>query len=153
MRMNVSLGIAVAAAMVAVLGTPSFAWAAPTDESCWQGMMWGGGWYGMFLGPLMIIVFIALADVAGYSRLMGDDEAGTRARFGHEAYALVVADGLDIAPGALRQDTPRYTLRLRLVCLGDRFTSVRVGRRRSDYTEFLLDPVFPTGRMVAASYE
>ncbi len=41
--MNVSLGIAVAGALVATLGTPSFAWAAPTDESCWPGMMWGGG--------------------------------------------------------------------------------------------------------------
>ena len=57
--MNVSLGIAVAGALVATLWTPSFAWSAPTDESCWPGMMWSGGWYGMFFGPLIMIVFIA----------------------------------------------------------------------------------------------
>ncbi len=61
--MNVSLRIAVAGALVATLWTPSFAWAAPTDESCWPGMMWSGGWYGMFFGPLMMIVIIALAVV------------------------------------------------------------------------------------------
>ena len=63
MRMKVSLGIAVAGVLGATLGTPLFAWAAPTDESCWPGMMWSGGWYGMFFGPLMMIVFIALAVV------------------------------------------------------------------------------------------
>ena len=61
--MNVSSGIAVAGALVATLGTPSLAWAGPGEGYFGPGMMWHGGWYGMFFGPLMMIAFIALAVV------------------------------------------------------------------------------------------
>ncbi len=36
---------------------------------------------------------ILAADVVGYSRLMGADEAGTRARFNAHLHELVILDG------------------------------------------------------------
>jgi putative membrane protein len=51
-----------AAANGAVLVAPSAALAqAPSDRWGQHMMWWGGGWYGMILGPLFMIVGLALA--------------------------------------------------------------------------------------------
>ncbi len=49
-----------AAALFAMLGLSSPLWAAPAGDYPWPAMMWNGGWYGMFLGPLMMILFVAV---------------------------------------------------------------------------------------------
>lgn len=53
-RLGIAAGTA-AAAMVA----PSVVWAAPQGGDYRGHMMWDGGWYGMILGPIMMILFIA----------------------------------------------------------------------------------------------
>ena len=40
-------------------GLPALAWAQRDAEFHGPHMMWGG-WYGMFMGPLMMIIFIAV---------------------------------------------------------------------------------------------
>jgi putative membrane protein len=46
---------------------PASAWAAETPAepySCWgPQMMWGGGWYGMILGPLFMVLVIGIVIV------------------------------------------------------------------------------------------
>lgn len=44
--------------LLAALGSPGIAWAQRDPEFYGPHMMWGG-WYGMFLGPLMMIIIIA----------------------------------------------------------------------------------------------
>jgi putative membrane protein len=44
------------------LGMSPAVWAQQTRET-YGPHMWGGGWYGWFLGPIMMIVFIAAAAV------------------------------------------------------------------------------------------
>ena len=43
-------------------GLPALAWAQRDPEFYGPHMMWGG-WYGMFMGPLMMILFIAVVVV------------------------------------------------------------------------------------------
>ena len=52
------LGLWAATPLVAMAG-PASAWANGTAKGDWHGHMWGGGWYGMIFGPLMMIVVIA----------------------------------------------------------------------------------------------
>jgi putative membrane protein len=40
-------------------GVPALAWAQQDRDFYGPHMMWGG-WYGMFMGPLMMIIFIAV---------------------------------------------------------------------------------------------
>lgn len=59
-----------------VAATPSWVWAqAPSDDERWgrHMMWWGGGWYGMFFGPLFMILSIAavVAVVLLFVRLLG----------------------------------------------------------------------------------
>lgn len=44
------------------LGLPAVAWAQRDPEFYGPHMMWGG-WYGMFMGPLMMIIFVAVVVV------------------------------------------------------------------------------------------
>ncbi len=44
------------------LGLPALAWAQRDPEFYGPHMMWGG-WYGMFMGPLMMIIFVAVVVV------------------------------------------------------------------------------------------
>ena len=37
------------------------AWAQQVDTFCKPSMMWGDGWYGWFLGPVMMILFFAIS--------------------------------------------------------------------------------------------
>ena len=50
---------AMCAWLAASVSSPALA---QQPQGSWYGphMMWGGGWYGMFLGPIMMIVFIAV---------------------------------------------------------------------------------------------
>lgn len=43
-------------------GVPALAWAQRDPEFYGPHMMWGG-WYGMFMGPLMMILFVAVVVV------------------------------------------------------------------------------------------
>ena len=45
--------------LFAVATSSTFAWAQERGEYYGPHMMWGG-WYGMFFGPLMMIIFIAV---------------------------------------------------------------------------------------------
>ncbi|MEZ5936228.1 MAG: SHOCT domain-containing protein [Alphaproteobacteria bacterium] len=45
--------------MLAAFSLPTLAWAQQDREFYGPHMMWGG-WYGMFMGPLMMIIFIAV---------------------------------------------------------------------------------------------
>ena len=45
--------------LLLILGMPALAWAQRDPEFYGPHMMWGG-WYGMFMGPLMMILFIAV---------------------------------------------------------------------------------------------
>jgi len=60
--------VAVAAISAAVVFAPSVSWAQPPAEPdrypYGPHMMWGGGWYGMFFGPLFMIVLL-VAVIAG----------------------------------------------------------------------------------------
>lgn len=67
------------AALAAISTIPSFAWAQARGDY-YGPHMWDGGWYGMFVGPLMMIVFIALAVaviVPLVRWLVGSGRAGT----------------------------------------------------------------------------
>jgi putative membrane protein len=46
-------------AALALAGLPAMAQDAPPGWQHGPGMMWGGGWAWMFLGPLMMILFVA----------------------------------------------------------------------------------------------
>lgn len=48
---------------VAALGLPSLAWAQQSPQYHGQ-HMWNGGWSGWFFGPVMMILFIAVAVAA-----------------------------------------------------------------------------------------
>ncbi len=48
-----------AAALFVMLSISSQVWADPTGDQRGPGMMWEWGWYGMFLGPLVMILFVA----------------------------------------------------------------------------------------------
>lgn len=69
--------IAVTAGAAVVVMAPTCSWAqAPAEPDRYfygPNMMWGGGWYGMFLGPLfMILVLVAvIAGVALVTRWFG----------------------------------------------------------------------------------
>lgn len=46
----------------ALLPVPAWAADAPVEAYPWMHrMMWGGGWYGMIIGPVLVIVVIAVA--------------------------------------------------------------------------------------------
>lgn len=49
-----------AAITVAILGGSLPSWAQQAGQR-YGPHMWGGGWYGWFLGPIMMIVFLAIA--------------------------------------------------------------------------------------------
>lgn len=49
------------AASLAAFGYSSLAWAQQADPYYRRHMMWGEGWYGWFLGPLMMLFFLAIA--------------------------------------------------------------------------------------------
>jgi putative membrane protein len=49
------------AASLVAYGYSSLAWAQQVDPFCRSPMMWGDGWYGWFLGPVMMIFFLAIA--------------------------------------------------------------------------------------------
>ncbi len=46
---------------------------------------------------------ILAADVAGYSRLMGEDEVGTRARFNGHLHELIEPANVGVATNRLKQ--------------------------------------------------
>ena len=50
-------------ALLAALGLPVIAWAQQQGPQPYGPHMWNGGWYGWFFGPIMMIVFIAVAVV------------------------------------------------------------------------------------------
>tara|TARA_R110002096_G_scaffold70671_1_gene169361 strand:- start:3482 stop:3826 length:345 start_codon:yes stop_codon:yes gene_type:complete len=50
-------------AFLAVYASASLAWAQQVDPFCRPSMMWDDGWYGWFLGPVMMILFLAIAVV------------------------------------------------------------------------------------------
>jgi len=43
------------------IASASLASAQQVDPFCRPSMMWGGGWYGFLLGPVMMILFIAIS--------------------------------------------------------------------------------------------
>ena len=49
------------AAFLAAHGYSSLAWAQQTDPYYGRHMMWDVGWYGWLLGPVMMILFLAIA--------------------------------------------------------------------------------------------
>ena len=49
----------VAISFAVAAGVPANAWADSNDAYYGHHMMWGGGWYGLMFGPLMMIVVIA----------------------------------------------------------------------------------------------
>jgi len=58
--MNTYMKIGVGLFVAFLLG--STAWAQSVDPLCQnQSMMWGGGWHNWFYGPVMMILFIAIA--------------------------------------------------------------------------------------------
>lgn len=69
--------VATAAVGAVSLMAPTFGWAqAPAEPDRYiygPQMMWGGGWYGMVLGPLFMIVvlFAVIAGVAFVTRWLG----------------------------------------------------------------------------------
>ncbi|MDH3662589.1 MAG: SHOCT domain-containing protein [Alphaproteobacteria bacterium] len=56
------LWLGLAMSLLAVFGLPVVAWAQQDRDFYGPHMMWGG-WYGMFMGPLMMIIFIAVVVV------------------------------------------------------------------------------------------
>ena len=46
-------------ALVAALSATAPAWAQPSGAPYGPGMMWPGHWYGMLLGPVMMILLVA----------------------------------------------------------------------------------------------
>jgi putative membrane protein len=46
---------------LAVLGSPTAAWAQQQGQQYHGPHMWDGGWHGWLFGPIMMIVFIAVA--------------------------------------------------------------------------------------------
>ena len=52
-----------AASLLASLSAPASVWAQQTPQY-YGPHMWNGGWHGWFFGPIMMIVFIAVAIVA-----------------------------------------------------------------------------------------
>lgn len=58
MKMYMTTGVGLLAAVG--LGTP--AWAQQVDPLCANhATMWSSGWHGWFMGPIMMIVFLAIA--------------------------------------------------------------------------------------------
>ena len=51
------------AAWLALLGSSTAAWAQQQGPQNYSPHMWDGGWHGWFFGPIMMIVFIAVAVV------------------------------------------------------------------------------------------
>ena len=51
------------ACVALVSGWPQVAWSQPRDADFYGPHMMWGGWYGMFFGPLMMIIFIAVVVV------------------------------------------------------------------------------------------
>ena len=70
-------GVAAAALSAATFMAPTLAWAQATAEPdryyYGQHMMWGGGWYGMVLGPvfMILVLFAVIAGVALVGRWFG----------------------------------------------------------------------------------
>jgi putative membrane protein len=70
-------GLAIAAVSAAVVLAPALSWAQPPAEpdryQYGPHMMWGGGWYGMILGPILMILvlFAVIAGIALMSRWFG----------------------------------------------------------------------------------
>jgi putative membrane protein len=62
--MRALVAIAAAANTAFILGT-SAAWAQPSPDQYGPHMMWWGGGYGMFLGPLFMIFGLAVAIALG----------------------------------------------------------------------------------------
>jgi putative membrane protein len=56
------LWLGLAMSLLAAFGLPVVAWAQQDRDFYGPHMMWGG-WYGMFMGPLMMIIFIAVVVV------------------------------------------------------------------------------------------
>ena len=56
------LWLGLATSLLAAFGLPVVAWAQQDRDFYGPHMMWGG-WYGMFMGPLMMIIFIAVVVV------------------------------------------------------------------------------------------
>jgi len=46
--------------LMALFGYGAPVWAQQTDTLCTRSMMWGSGWHGGFLGPIMMILFLAI---------------------------------------------------------------------------------------------
>ena len=53
--------MATGAGLLVALGLGSPAWAQPADPLCRSSMMWSDGWHGWFMGPIMMILFLAIA--------------------------------------------------------------------------------------------
>ncbi len=51
------------ASIVLISAWPLAAWSQPRDADLYGPHMMWGGWYGMFFGPLMMIIFIAVVVV------------------------------------------------------------------------------------------
>ncbi len=51
------------ASLLAMLGASSAAWAQQQGSPYHEPHIWDGGWHGWFFGPIMMIVFIAVAVV------------------------------------------------------------------------------------------
>ena len=46
---------------LAVVGLPMAALAEPQNQQYYGHPMWGGGWHGWFIGPIMMVLFLAVA--------------------------------------------------------------------------------------------
>ncbi|WP_262696039.1 SHOCT domain-containing protein [Kordiimonas aquimaris] len=53
--------MATGACLLVAFGLGSPAWAQPVDPLCRPSMMWSDGWHGWFVGPVMMILFLAIA--------------------------------------------------------------------------------------------
>ena len=66
--------------LLAALSLAAPAWAQPAGPPYGPDMMWPGGWYGMmFLGPVMMLLFIAAVVVLAVRWLGGTGGAAPRA--------------------------------------------------------------------------
>lgn len=61
MRHRLSQYLLWTGAALAVLGLPAAAWAQQQSPQYYGPHMWNGGWHGWFFGPIMMIVFLAVA--------------------------------------------------------------------------------------------
>ncbi len=53
--------LATGTGLLVALGLGSPVWAQPVDPLCKPSMMWSDGWHGWFGGPIMMILFLAIA--------------------------------------------------------------------------------------------